>query len=318
MSTHLDLRQLRYFVAVADAGHVTRAAERLGIQQPPLSQQIKALEARVGVQLLRRHPKGVALTDTGRVLAEEAQRIVADVERLEGLLTRIAAGREGRLGVGFTSSSAAHRITPQLIRRCRQRHPGIMLDLVEDNAAGLIERIAAGRLNCGLLRVPTARPEGVAFETLLREPVVVALPVGHALLARAGGGRQRTLKVADLRDEALILVRRRGAPGLYENVLALCRAAGFEPRVAHEVERMMTNLNLVSAGAGISVVPQSMRGVYPHAVVYCDLADAAAVDAPLTLAYREGEQGGVLGRFIALAREVARVDAPPGRRNKTS
>jgi DNA-binding transcriptional LysR family regulator len=304
MASGLDLRQLRYFIAVADAGHVTRAAAQLGIQQPPLSQQIKALEARVGTPLFRRHPKGMTLTDAGRLLAQDARRILGEVDSLEGRLSRIAAGMQGLLDVGFTSSAAAHRFTPDLIRRCRQTYPDLDLRISEDPAAALIERIAEGRLRCGLLRVPTARPADVVFETLLREPVVVALPTGHRLLAR---GRRRRLKVAELGEESLIVVRRAGEAGLYENFLQLCRARGFEPRVVLEVGRMMTNLNLVAAGAGTSVVPQSMRGVHPHAIGYCDLEDAEAVDAPLTLAYRQGELDGPLANFVTLARTVAKA-----------
>ncbi len=301
----MDLRQLRYFVAVAEAGHVTRAAETLGMQQPPLSQQIKLLETRVGVQLLRRHARGVALTEAGALLLEDARRILADVASVQDRLARSASGLQGRLALAFTSSAAAHRFTPDVLRACRQTYPGIDLVLGEDSAAGIIESVASGRLHCGLLRVPTADNGAVLFETLLHEPVMVALPVGHRLLAGTRGGRAPTIQIAELRDEPLILVRRPGAPGLYANLLARCRERGFEPRVMAEVERMMTNLNLVAAGAGISVVPASMQGTHPHAVVYCPLARADRLDAPLTLAYRRGEPGGALARFLELARKVA-------------
>jgi DNA-binding transcriptional LysR family regulator len=133
--------------------------------------------------------------------------------------------------------------------------------------------------------------------------VVVALPVDHPLLDGKGG--EPSLRLSDLHQQNLILVRRPGAPGLYANLLALCRQAHIEPRVVAEVERMMTNLNLVAAGAGISVVPASMRGTHAHAVVYCALADAAGLDAPLTIAYRAGESAGVNGNFISLARDAA-------------
>ncbi len=302
----MDFRQLRYFVAVAEAGHITRAAERLGIAQPPLSQQIKALETRIGVQLFRRHARGVALTDAGKLLLNDARLILHDVAVLEERLARAGSGLHGRLSIAFTSSAAAHRFTPAVLRACRQTYADIDLVLGEDNAAGMIDALAAARLDCGLLRVPTARPEGVVFETLLREPVLIAVPLGHKLLPHRKTSAPPVLRVTDLRDEGLILVRRPGAAGLYASFLDLCRSAGFEPRVALEVDRMMTNLNLVAAGAGVSLVPASMRGMHAHAIVYCPLADAGTLDAPLTLAYRAGELGGALASFVTLARKVAK------------
>ncbi len=177
----MELRHLRYFVAVAETGHMTRAAARLGIQQPPLSQQIRALEAALGTALFRRHPKGVALTDAGRLLLAEAQRILADVAALEARMARAAQGLRGTLSMGFTSSAAAHAFTPDTLRACRERYPDIELVLSEHNAAEITEAVASRRLHCGFLRVPVARPPGVLFETLLTEPVVVALPIGHRL-----------------------------------------------------------------------------------------------------------------------------------------
>lgn len=280
------------------------------MQQPPLSQQIKALESRLGVQLFRRHPRGVALTEAGKLLLADARRILADVSSLERRMSRAGGGLQGKVSVAFTSSAAAHQFTPVVLRACRQHYPGIELSLDEDNAAGIIDALAAGRIDCGLLRLPTSHPEGVVFETLLNEPMLVALPVGHRLLVGQRGRTASKIKLADLRDEGVILVRRPGAPGMYANFLTLCRKAGLDVRVIAEVERMMTNLNLVAAGAGISVVPASMRGTHAHAIVYCPLSGAESLQAPLTLAYREGELAGVLASFVTLAHEVARRPQP--------
>lgn len=302
----MDLKQLRYFVAVAEAGHITRAAQNLGMQQPPLSQQIKALEASVGAQLLRRHPRGVSLTDAGQLLLDDARRILADVASVEDRLAKAASGLHGRLAVSFTSSAAAHRFTPDVLRACRKAYPDIDLVLGEENAAGIIESVASSRVDCGLLRVPTSSPEGIAFETLLREPVVIALPLGHHLLPVKTTARPSALTLHDLREEGFILVRRPGAPGLYANLLQLCREQGFDTKITAEVPRMMTNLNLVAAGAGISVVPASMQDTHRHAIVYCPLAESSQLDAPLTLAYRAGELTGTLNKFVNLARKIAR------------
>lgn len=300
----MDLRQLRYFVAVAEAGHMTRAAAQLGIQQPPLSQQIKALERQLGMILLQRHPKGVNLTDGGRLFLAEARRLLQDFESMRQRMQGLASGQQGQLAVGFTSSAAAHAYTPAVLRASRGRHPGIALTLSEDNAAALIEAVAQARLHCAFVRVPVARPEGLVFETLLSEPALLALPLDHRL---AGPPRSRATPVplAELHGEALILVRRPGAPGLYANLLALCERAGVQPRVVAEVERMMTNVNLVAAGAGISVVPASMRGMHAHSVVYRPLEKAAALEAPLTLVYRQADVMGPMATFLALARQIA-------------
>ncbi len=301
----MDIRQLRYFVAVAEAGHMTRAAAQLGIQQPPLSQQIRALEAALGTQLFRRHPKGVALTDSGRLFHGEARRILADMSALEALMARVAKGLVGTLSVGFTSSAAAHAFTPETLRAWRGLYPGIELVLAEHNAAEITEAVVSRRLHCGFLRVPVARPPGVLLETLLTEPVVVAVPIDHRL-ARGAAARRAPLAPRELGDENLILVRRPGAPGLYANLLSICAAAGARPKVVAEVERMMTSLNLVAAGAGITVVPASMQGAHPHAIAYRPLRRDVRLDAPITLVYREGEMNRSVATFVSLARSIAR------------
>jgi DNA-binding transcriptional LysR family regulator len=310
----MDLRHLRYFIAVAESGQMTRAASRLGIQQPPLSQQIRALEAALGTALFRRHPKGVALTDSGRLLLGEARRIIADVSALEALMARVAKGLVGTLSVGFTSSAAAHAFTPETLREYRGLYPDVEVVLSEHNAAEITAAVASGRLHCGFLRVPVARPPGVLFETLLTEPVVVAVPIDHRLARKPGAGRA-PVAPRDLHDENLILVRRPGAPGLYANLLAVCAAAGARPRVIAEVERMMTSLNLVAAGAGVTVVPASMQGAHPHAIVYRPFRREVRLDAPITLVCREGELNQSVTTFMSLARSIAQrwnSPVPPG------
>jgi DNA-binding transcriptional LysR family regulator len=301
----MELRHLRYFVTVAETGHMTRAAARLGIQQPPLSQQIRALESELGTPLFRRHPKGVALTDPGRLLLGEAQRILADVAALEARMARIAKGLSGTLSVGFTSSAAAHGFTPDALRACRSLYPDIEILLSEHNAAEITEAVVSRRLHCGFLRVPVARPPGLVFEMLLTEPVVVAMPIDHRL-ARGSAARRAPLPPSALDGENLILVRRPGAPGLYANLLSMCEAAGARPRIVAEVERMMTSLNLVAAGAGITVVPASMQGAHPHAIAYRPLRRDARLDAPITLVQRDGETNPSLATFASLARSIAR------------
>lgn len=300
---HIELRHLRYFLAVAKTGHITRAAETLGIQQPPLSQQIRALEDSLGCALFVRHPKGVELTDAGHMLQAEAGRLLTDFAAMQARVLAFARGERGRLAVGFTSSAAAHAFTPETLRHCRSRHPDIHLEVSENNAADIIEGVSGGRLHCGFLRVPVAQPEGVAFDTLLDEPALLAVPMDHALASPASRHLPVPLKV--LQGQRLILVRRPGAPGLYANLLAECARQNVQVELAGEVDRMMTNLNLVAAGVGLSVVPASMEGTHPHAIVYRRLAESARLGAPLTLAYRRDDCAGPTGTFIALVRELA-------------
>lgn len=308
----MELRHLRYFLAVAQAGHMTRAAEALGIRQPPLSQQIKALEKELGVVLFQRHPKGVALTGAGRQFQLEAQRLMDGMTALTQRMARVARGELGQLNIGFTSSAAAHAFTPEALRECRRSQPGVTLSLSEDNAAGITEAVAAQRLHCGLIRVPVARPPGLAFEPLLREPVVVAVPRDHALARRRAARAAAPVALADLRDDGFILVRRPGAPGLYANLLALCDEQGIQPKIAGEVARMGTSLNLVAAGAGVAVVPASMQGLHSQAVVYLPLVESARLDAPLTLVYRSADTGGPVAHFLAIARKTAARLSRPG------
>jgi DNA-binding transcriptional LysR family regulator len=246
----------------------------------------------------------VALTDAGRLFQTEALRMLQDMDAMKQRMVRVAKGQAGTLAVGFTSSAAAHRFMPEALREFRRAYPAVELQLREDNAAELTEALAAGRLHCGLLRVPVARPEGLVFETLLREPVLVAMPSDHRF-ALGRNKASRPLPLAKLCEEGIILVRRPGAPGLYADLLALCHAKGLRPRVVAEVDRMMTNLNLVAAGVGLSVVPASMTGVHAHAIAYARLADGGQLDAPLTLVSRVEEDNLPAQHFAELLRRLA-------------
>ncbi len=304
----MELRHLRYFLAVAETGSVTRAAEQLGIQQPPLSQQLKGLESELGVSLFERLPRGVALTPAGPALLADTVELFARIEQMRTRMQRMARGDEGQLAIGFTSSAAAHRLTPEVLRACRRQFPRIALSLTECNAAEAIERLADGSLHAALLRAPVQRPEGVRFDLLLEEDMVIALPLDHPLLRRRaarGESASAPVSLRDLQADPFILVRRPGAPGMYEDLLRECEALGFTPVVGAEVERMLTNLNLVAAGAGVSVVPASMAGLNRHGVAYCRMAESDRLRAPLTLGYRDGREDPALAALVALTHKIA-------------
>ncbi|EWC41776.1 LysR family transcriptional regulator [Pseudomonas stutzeri] len=299
----MELRHLRYFVMVAEERHFTRAAARLHMQQPPLSQQIRALETELGFDLFKRHPKGVDLTTGGAAFLEEAQAILARVEDGARRAARVATGVEGTLTIGFTSSAAAHPLIPRIIRAYREQYPAVSITLQEGNAGRLTERACAGELEVGILRAPVGRPAGIDFHRLLVEELLWVLPVGHPALASSDGG----IDLQILRNEPFILVRRPGAPGMYANLLRVCQAAGFEPKVAFEVERMLTNVSLVAAGEGISVVPASMRDIHRDSVVYRRILGARPrLVAPLTMVCRRFNQSPALQNFIRLARQWAK------------
>ncbi|EHP40094.1 LysR family transcriptional regulator [Cupriavidus basilensis OR16] len=301
----MELRHLRYFLAVAETGHITRAAEQLGIQQPPLSQQLKALETELGVILFERQPRGVALTAAGHALRADALDVFARLDQMRQRMQRMARGEEGTLSVGFTSSAAAHKLTPEVLRACRRRFPGVTLKLGESNAAEVIEQLTTGTLDVALLRAPVRRPEGLRFDLLLEEEMVIALPLDHPLLRKRGASAQEAISLRALADDAFILVRRPGAPGMYGDLLKVCERLGFTPRVGAEVERMLSNLNLVAAGAGVSVVPASMAGLNPHGVAYRRMEEAGLLRAPLTLAYRERDDNPACAALVALTHRIA-------------
>lgn len=304
----MDLRQLRYFVAVAEVGHMTRAAAALGLQQPPLSQQIRSIEATLGTPLFLRHPRGVALTDAGRELLPRARRLLEAHRQLMDDMQRVAAGTAGVLAVGITSSAAAHAFTPTLLRDWRRAHPQVELRITEANAAKLTELVDSGALHAAFLRVPVAAPPGIAFETLLTEAAVLALPIDHALARRYRA--HQPVPLAALAGERLILARRPGAPGLYANLLRRLEQQGIVVQVVAEVDRMLTNVNLVASGEGLSVVPASMKGLHAASVAYRSLPRSDALDAPLTLVHRSDDASPLLQRFCAAARETAAALSP--------
>jgi len=300
----MELRHLRYFIIVAEERHITRAAERLNMQQPPLSQQIRALERELGFELFKRHPKGVDLTAGGLVFLDEARVILARVEQGSLKASRAAHGIEGTLVIGFTSSAAAHPLIPRIIRAYREQYPGVELSIKEGSAREVTEDTTEKRIDIGILRAPVSAPESLTFHRLLNEEMLMALPVGHALLK----GPEPNISMIDLKDERFILVRRPGAPGMYANLIKACQNAGFKPNIAFEVERMLTNVSLVAAGEGISVVPASMRDVHRESVVYCRMRDARPrLLAPITLVRRAFNPSAPLQNFISLARELAGI-----------
>jgi DNA-binding transcriptional LysR family regulator len=298
----MELRHLRYFIAVAEERHVTRAARRLGMQQPPLSQQIHALEREVGAQLLRRMPRGVELTEAGRALLGDARAILAHVEHALATTRRTARGEQGRISIGFTSSAPFHPLVPRVVRAFREAHPRVSLSMEEGGSPDLIDGLRSERLDAVFIRTEVANPAGLAVETLLREAMLVALPKGHDLARGAGGA----LPLRALADETFIVYRRGSGPGLYDAIIAACQAAGFSPRIGQEAPRVVSTLNFVAAGLGVSIVPASLARMRMDGVVYRRIRAGAKPLAALNLAARQGDRSAAVQRFLELAKQTAK------------
>jgi DNA-binding transcriptional LysR family regulator len=306
----MELRHLRYFIAVAEEKHVTRAAERLGIQQPPLSMQIRALEQELDVQLFRRKPRGVELTDAGAAFLDRARAILDQVDRAFATTRRTARGEQGRVVVGFTSSAPFHPFVPRVIRAYREMSPLVSLVLEESGSGELVQGLNNEEIDAAFIRSPLADVVGLNVRPLLEEKMIVALPTGHPLAKgvraeRSSRNRSAPLPLAALAKETFILYKRPGGPGLYDTIITACRGAGFSPLVGQEAPRIISTLNLVAAGLGVSVVPESLRRLQMDGVVYRHLADNAQLTAPLILACRRGENAAAVQRFIDLVQSTA-------------
>jgi DNA-binding transcriptional LysR family regulator len=301
----MELRHFRYVVAVAEERHLTRAAERLGIQQPPLSQQIRALEAELGVQLFRRKPRGMEPTQAGAALAEEGRAILARAEHAAAAARRTGRGEAGKLGLGFTSSASFHPLVPRAIRAFRDLHPLVSLSLDESGTTELAAALHAEQIDAAFIRSPIAPQDALTVHALLDEAMFAALPTGHALAEGQNPNGAGPLDLTALAHETLILYRRPLGPGLYDSIIAACQRAGFSPQIGQEAPRMLSTLSLVASGLGVSLVPASMRRLQADGIVYRPLSPEAGLTAPLNLAHRRTDTTPALRRFVALTRDLA-------------
>ncbi|QEI04764.1 LysR family transcriptional regulator [Pigmentiphaga aceris] len=310
----IELRQLRAFVVIAEEGHITRAAARLGMQQPPLTRLLHGLERDLGVPLMERFPKGVRPTAAGTALLAEARAVLQRAAGINDVVSRAARGEQGKLALGFTSSSALNPFVPSVIRTFRQSVPGVSVVLDEAGTAELVDALMHERLDAAFVRSQLAHTTnltnlintpGLRVDTILREPMVVALATDHPM-AQASGS---PVPLSSLASEAFVLYRRPAGPGLYDALLAACKAAGFSPTVAQEAPRMTATMSLVAAGLGISIVPASMARLRGDGVVYRTLSGCPGLLAPLYLASRITDRSPILARFIdTVVKQATRDD----------
>lgn len=288
----MELRHLRYFLALAEEGSFTRAAARVGIAQPPLSQQIKDLENEVGAALFRRLPQGAELTDAGRMFLEDAKLAVAIAERAKQSARRAERGEIGRLVLGWTPSAAFNKSVTNTIRRFRARWPEVGLSLEEGTSPRLLEKLIAGEIDAAFIRPGLEDPALVSIRRLADEPLLIALPDVHHL------AKQRAIAMADLRHEPFIMFHRSVGLSLYDEALQACRDAGFEMNIVQEAPQLASVLNLVAAGIGVSIVPASFARLDLDGLVFREI-DGPVPVARLGLAALKNQQSRVVGNLLS-------------------
>jgi len=295
----MELRHLRYFMAVATELHFTRAAERLGIGQPPLSQQIQQLEQEVGAQLFVRDRRGVALTEAGRAFMAEARQVLDGAERAKEAARRIACGEVGTLSLGFTVSASIHPFVPRLIRTYRGRYPGVGVSLQEHSTLELIERVYNGSVDLAFVRAPAQQMPGVQIETILTEPMLAVIPATHPLASH------ESVDLRELAGDMFIFYPRKVGVGLYNAVVQACEMAGFRPSEGIEVPQLTSVVTFVAAGMGVSVIPATMSQLQAEGVRYLPLRGQPPI-ANLAIAYRGKAPSMALSYAIDLTRQSAR------------
>ncbi|WP_411390595.1 LysR substrate-binding domain-containing protein [Pseudomonas sp. MPB23] len=297
----MELRHLRYFIAVAEELHFGRAAQVLGISQPPLSQQIQALEQEVGARLFERTNRRVELSEAGRLFLHEARLVLAQVDKAADVARRAQLGELGELKIGFTSSAPFNSSIPQAIFAFRQAFPAVHLHLQEMSSTQVAESLVDESIQVGLMR-PLPLPDSLSMVELMREPLVAVLNADHPLVH----GSERGLHLAQLAQEPFVFFPRSYGSGLYAQLLNLARDAGFSPHFAQEAGEAMTIIGLVAAGLGVSVLPASYQRIRIDGVVYRTLLDQEAVTA-VWLVQRKGVQTPMAEAFVELLTRKAVV-----------
>jgi DNA-binding transcriptional LysR family regulator len=292
----MELRHLRYFVAVAEELNFSRAAGRLYVAQPAISRQIADLEAEVGTPLLQRNTRRVLLTAAGHAFLADARHLLADADAATERARRVARGEAGELAVAFLGAPTM-RFFPTLVKEYRDRFPAVTLRMQEMTPERQLEAFAAGRLNLGFTRpLPGDGFGGLKEETVLEENLRAVVPVRHPLAPR------ESVALGELAHHPWVLLARGEAVGLHDHILAACRGAGFSPKVVNSPNLMATVLTLVAAEQGVSVVPESVRNLRTADVRFLPLPPAPG-PVPLVMAWRAEDDSPTLGAFRDLVRE---------------
>jgi DNA-binding transcriptional LysR family regulator len=291
----VELRQLRYFLAIAEAGSFSRAAERLHVSQPPLSTQIKSLEEELGAQLLTRTNRGVSLTAAGQVFYEEVRGVLTRLDNARTKTLQADRGDVGLLAVGFVSI-ADYGILPPALKSFRVQFPLVEVQLHELTTDAQVRELRAARLDLGLGLAPVEEPD-LEFRSILREELVLAAPADHPF------PKGDVIDLRGLAKASFIVPPRDIAPGLYDLTISCCRAAGFAPRIVQNARQMQTVIGLVSCGMGLALVPASVRNLKRTGVSYRRLKGRAALVELGVIRRRESENA--LGQHFVRALRAA-------------
>lgn len=296
----VELRHLHYFIAVAEELHFSRAAERLCISQPPLSQQIRSLEDELGVKLFERTKRQVQLTKAGKVFLERSYLMLGQLEQAIAVTQRIGRGEVGRLAIGFVDS-AMYTVLPEMLRVFREQFPAVELQLYELTTAQQIQALHHKQVDIGIVRSAVSEP-GLRVECFLPESLVLALPETHRLSA------QTQVSLCDLADESFILFPAKMGPVFYEQIIHLCQQAGFRPKVEQEAVQMHTIIGLVAAGLGIAIIPASLQNFHRSGVIYRPLQEQIPKTG-LYLAWRQHDTSPVIRAFLSLAQRTTQWES---------
>ncbi|PWK89842.1 LysR substrate-binding domain-containing protein [Fulvimonas soli] len=289
-----DFRQLRYFVAVAEELSFTRAAQRLHISQPPLSQQIQALEQDLGVRLFQRDRRNVALTEPGRVMLEQARQILAKADEARAQVNEAAAGFSGHLKLAYTVSVSFHRALPQTLLRFGQRVPRVRMQLHEMYSEAQFDALRSGQIDVGFVRAEPrhgADVRALRLDVIDYEPLLLALPSGHRLAGRD------SLELGEVAGESFVIQPRELASNLHDRLLQLAAKADFHPTIRLQAQQINGLIALVAAGMGLALVPASMRAVQLGGVSYVSLEDPDAY-LLLAVASRRDNPSPALAKFL--------------------
>lgn len=292
----IELRHLRYFITVAEELHFGRAADRLHMAQPPLSQQIRQLEAELGFQLFHRTKRSVQLTDAGQVFLADCQKIFRQLDQAIRTGQQASRGELGQLAIGFVSS-AAYSVLPPILQTFRSTLPQVRLELHELTTDQQLQWIQDGRIDLGFVRPPVEN-EQFQLMTIFQEPLVVALPIAHPLV------NQPQVSLTALASEAFVMFPRPLAPGLYDQIISLCQQAKFSPNVVQEAIQMQTIVSLVAAEIGVAIVPVSLQNLQRTGVVYKPLLEPTP-QAAIALAWRTQDTSATVQRFLEVVQQVA-------------
>ena len=292
----MELRQLRYFIAVAEERNVTRAARRLRISQPPLSAQIRQLEKELRTPLFDRLPTGMELTDAGKLLLEQARVILKQVEDAATGVRRRGRGETGRIIVG-ANGACFHPSIMTALRECKARFPSlsIAVEVEVNNASLLLAWLRTGRIDACLLSVPIDDDDGLTIEPMVDEDCVIVLPRGHAL------ANSRAIPLRTLAKEKFVLFHRSFSPAMYDSIIEACRRAGFTPTIDHESGQIVSVIPVVAAGFGVSIVPRSFGAIQFEGISYVDIEGDAPREV-LALAFRSDERSPAIRNVLNAAR----------------